>query len=175
MWNAHSNYQNGLYKEHDSYEKTNLMKQNFLPRSHILAMLCVVPLNLFTLFLPPFGFICGGMSVAIALYWDKGAFMSLKQSCFLGMLTGALGGCFAGICGYGFYWFLSYFIDGNFGSMERASLANYMHLQISNTNYIFIGNLCLTMISNTLGGWFCLRFLHSYRILPKEINERWMQ
>ena len=66
----------------------------------MLAMLCVAPLNLFTLFLPPFGFICGGMSVAVGLYWDKGAFMSLKKACLLGMLTGALGGCFAGLCGW---------------------------------------------------------------------------
>ena len=163
------------YTKNSPYLKTNLMKKYTPHKTHTLAMLCVAPLNLFTLFLPPFGFICGGMSVAVGLYWDKGAFMSLKEACLLGMLTGALGGCFAGLCGYGFYWFLSYFIDGNFGNMERASLANYMQLHLSNTNYIFIGNLCLTMISNTAGGWFCLRFLHSYRILPKEIDERWTQ
>ena len=151
------------------------MNKFFLPKAHFLALLCVAPLNIFTLFLPPFGFICGGMVVSVALYWDKGAFMSLKQSCVLGLGTGFLGGSLAAFCGYIFLWFLSFFVDGNFGNMERTSLANYMQTQIENSSYIWIGNLCLTMISNTIGGWLCLRFLHSYRILPKEINERWTQ
>lgn len=151
------------------------MNKFSLPKVYLLAALSVIPLHLFSLFVPPFGLICGGMSIAIALYWDKGAFMSIKMSMLLGGFTGFLGGLFQIFCIHLFLWFLPFFIDGFFGEIEYVSLSHYMEPQIGKVNYILIGNFCLTMISNTIGGWLCLRFLHSYRILPKEIDETWTQ
>ena len=151
------------------------MKKFSIPNVYLLAAISVVPIQLFSLFLPPFGIVCGGMSVAIALYWDKGAFMSIKMSLFLGWITGFLGGIFQIFCVYLFLWFLPFLIDGVFGEIEYMSLSSYMDPRMGQTNYILIGNFCLTMINGSLGGWLCLRFLHSYRILPKEIDETWTQ
>lgn len=146
-----------------------------MPKVYLLAAISVIPLQLFSFFMPPFGLVCGGMSIAIALYWDKEVFMSIKMSVFLGGFTGFLGGLFQIFCIYLFFWFLPFFIDGVFGEIEYISLSHYMEPQIGKVNYILIGNFCLTVISNSIGGWLCLRFLYSHRILPKEIDETWIQ
>ena len=94
------------------------MKNIPFTKPYALAMLCVAPLNLFTLFLPPFGFICGGMSIAVGLYWDKGAFMSLKEVLSFGNANRCLGWLFGRSC----KWVLLvlYFIDGTFWKYGKS-------------------------------------------------------
>ncbi len=151
------------------------MKLFILPRPYIFALLCVAPLNIFSLFLPPFGFICGGMVVGVAMFLDKGSFMSIKQSFVLGFLTGLFGGLISGSIFFLLLWLIPSIIDDMFGDIAYLPLMTYVQPQFDAIVYLLIGNMFLTMISNTIGSWLCLRFLYTYRIVPPEIEKRWTQ